>query len=347
MRLIALLLIPLLLAACGNNAADVAPEPVRPALVQKVAPASGSLLNVFSGEIRARHETELAFRIAGKITAREVEVGTAVKPGTVLARLDTVDVGLQVNQTEAQRALAEAEVKRYRDLRAKNFISQSALDARETTFRAAEAQSGLARNQSAYAVLRADHAGVVTAVNAEPGQVVAAGQTVVRLARPEEPEVVINVPENRLKEFRAAKKIVVALWSAPGKRYQGRVRELAPVADAATRTFTARVSVLDADADVQLGMTANVMLDNAAGQEVFALPLSALTRIDGKPAVWVFDPVAQTVSPRAVTVSNYGSEDHVGIVGGLKAGEMVVTAGVHKLLAGQKVRPVTATTDSL
>lgn len=347
MRNVFLLLIPLLLAACGNKAADSIPEPVRPALVQKVVPAQGSALNIFSGEIRARYETDMAFRIAGKIAAREVDVGTAVKPGTVLARLDPADAGLQLNQSEAQRALAEAEVRRYRELRAKNFISQSALDVRETEFKSVAAQTDIARNQAAYAVLRADKAGVVTMVNAEPGQVVTAGQTVVRLARPEEPEVVIDIPENRLQEFRAAKQISVVLWSTPGKRYPGRVRELSPVADAATRTFTARISVLEPDAGLRLGMTANVIIGNDAGQEVFVLPLSSLTRIDGKPAVWVFDAASQTVIPRAVTISNYGSDDHVSITGGLKTGEMVVTAGVHKLLAGQKIRPVSATAASL
>lgn len=330
------------LAACGNNAAPPAAEPVRPVLVQKLAPSSASAANTFSGEIRARHETDMAFRVAGKIVAREVDVGMAVKPGTVLVRLDPADAGLLLMQAEARRALAEAEVKRYRDLRTKNFISQSALDARETEYRSVAAQADLARNQAAYAVLRADKTGVVTAVNAEPGQVVAAGQTVVRLARPEEPEVAIEIPENRLQEFHAAKQILVALWSFPGKQYRGQVRELSPVADAATRTFTARISVLDPDADLRLGMTAQVTLGNGAGHEMFVLPLSALTRIDGKPAVWIFDPAAQTVSPRAVTVADFGGEDQAKIVGGLKAGELVVAAGVHKLLAGQKVRPIPA-----
>jgi RND family efflux transporter MFP subunit len=189
--------------------------------------------------------------------------------------------------------------------------------------------------------LRADRTGVVTAVNAEPGQVVSAGQTVVRLAQPDQPEVAINIPEGRFKEFRAAKKISIVLWSVPGKLYHGSIRELSPVADAATRTFSARISVLNPDADVQLGMTANVVLD-AGAQQVFLLPLPALTRVDGKPTVWVVDPATKTVAPRAVALAEYRSEDRVAVAGGIKAGDMVVMAGVHKLIAGQKVQPVQA-----
>ena len=328
-----------LLAGCGRRPADTGAAAPPPALVQRVSPMPAAGAEFFSGDIRARHETDMAFRIGGKIVAREVEVGASVKPGSVLARLDPADVGAQLAQSEAQFALAEADVRRYRDLRAKNFISQSALDAKESAFRAARAQLDLARNQSAYAVLRADRAGVVTMVNAEPGQVVAPGQTVARLARPDELEVAINVPEGRLRGFQSAERLYVTLWSAPGKRYAARIRELSPMADAATRTFAARVSVLGADSDVRLGMTANVGIDTGRGQ-IFALPQPALTRVDGKPVVWVVDPNAQTVAPRAVTLAEFAVDDKVIIADGLSPGELVVTAGVHKLLAGQKVRPI-------
>ncbi|MFY9326539.1 MAG: efflux RND transporter periplasmic adaptor subunit [Georgfuchsia sp.] len=335
-----------LIAACGRNAESITAEAVRPALVERVAATPGFGADVFSGEIRARHETDLAFRISGKIAAREVETGDAVKPGTVLARLDPDDVKLRFAEAEAQYAPAEAEVKRYRDLRAQNFISQSALDARESAFRAARAQLELARNQQSYAVLRADRAGVVTLVAAEAGQVVAAGQPVMRLALPGEPEVVISIPENRLKAFQSAKRLTVALWSAPGKHYAGRIRELAPAADAATRTFAARISIVDADADVRLGMSASVRLTTDREQQVFVVPQSALTRIDGKPTVWVVDAKAQTVAPRAVTVVEFDANDRVAVADGLNAGDLVVTAGVHKLLPGQKVRPVMAAAEA-
>ncbi|CAG4884706.1 Efflux transporter periplasmic adaptor subunit [Georgfuchsia toluolica] len=341
------LLATLLLAACGNNAAPPAAEPVRPALVQKLAPVAGSAVNTYPGEIRARHETDMAFRIPGKIVAREVEVGSTVAAGTVLARLDPADTGLRLSQAEAQLALALADVKRLRELRTKNFISQSALEAKETEFKSVAAQADLARNQAAYAVLRADRPGVVTAVNAEQGQVVAAGQPVVRLARPEELEVVVDIAENQLQALRAAKQISIMLWASPGKRYRGRLRELAPAADAATRTFRARISVLEPDAEVRLGMTANIVLGDNAGAEIFILPLSALTRNDGKPAVWVFDPATQTVAPRSVSLSDFSGEDQVNIADGLKAGEIVVIAGVHKLRAGQKVKPETTSTEPL
>ena len=217
-----------LLVACGKRADGASAEVVRPALVQRVTATPGFGVDVFSGEIRARHETELAFRIGGKIATREVEVGGLVKPGAILARLDPDDVKLRLAEAEAQYVPAAAEVKRYRDLRAKNFISQSALEAKESAFRAARAQFDLARNQEAYAVLRADRAGVVTMIAAEAGQVVAAGQPVIRLARLDEPEVVISIPENQLKPFQSAQEVTVTLWSAPGKHYAGRVRELSP-----------------------------------------------------------------------------------------------------------------------
>lgn len=334
-----------LLTACNNSAGSATAEVVRPALVQRVTATPGFGVDVYSGEIRARHETDLAFRIGGKIVAREVEVGEAVKPGAILARLDPDDVKLRLAEAEAQYVPAEAEVKRYRDLRAKNFISQSALDAKESAFRAARAQFDLARNQDAYAVLRADRAGVVTMIAAEAGQVVAAGQPVMRVARLGELEVVISVSENRLKAFQSAKGVTVTLLSAPGKHYAGRVRELSPAADAATRTFTARISVPDADADVRLGMSASVQL-GAGGENVFVVPQSALTRIDGKPTVWVVDAKAQTVAPRVVAVAEFGSNDRVAVTGGLRPGELVVTVGVHKLLPGQKVRPVMVAAES-
>lgn len=341
------LLAALLLAACGNNAAPPAAEPVRPALVQKLVPVAGSAANTYPGEIRARFETDMAFRIPGKIVSREVEVGSAVAAGTVLARLDPADAGLRLSQAEAQLALALADVKRLRDLRTKNFISQSALEAKETEFKSLTAQADLARNQAAYAILRADRPGVVTAVSAEQGQVVAPGQPVVRLARPEELEVVVDIPENRRQEFRAAQQLSIMLWASPGKHYRGRLRELAPAADAATRTFRAKVSVLEPDVEVRLGMTANVVLGSNAGKEIFVLPLSALTRIDSKPAVWVFDPATQAVSPRSVSLSDFSGEDQVSIADGLKAGEIVVIAGVHKLRAGQKVKPLATSTEPL
>jgi RND family efflux transporter MFP subunit len=218
------------------------------------------------------------------------------------------------------------------------------LDARETAFNTtkarleqARAQLATARNQSSYTTLAAEADGVITAVGVEAGQVVAAGQTVMRFARPAEKEVVISLPESRLAELRDAKQIQVAVLAAPEKPYAGEIREVAPTADPATRTFAVKITLLAPDEAVKLGMTANVALGQRAAPETLSVPLTALTQIDGQPAVWVVDPQTSQVHLRPVTVAAY-REDGATIAAGLKAGEVVVTAGAHKLLAGETVR---------
>jgi RND family efflux transporter MFP subunit len=227
-----------LLAGCdsGKESAPLA-RPVETVIVRSGALSEAA---AFTGDVRARHESDLAFRIGGKVIERRVDVGAAVRKGQVLARIDPADAALQASQAEAQRALAESETQRFRDLRARNFVSQAALDARETALKTAAAQAAVARNQAGYTVLVADRDGVVTAVMAEPGQVVGAGQPVLRFARPEEKEVLVNVSESRVKDVRAAADALVTLWAHPARRYAGRVREIAPAADAATRTFAVR-----------------------------------------------------------------------------------------------------------
>ncbi|HQR03855.1 MAG: efflux RND transporter periplasmic adaptor subunit [Proteobacteria bacterium] len=337
LRLLPLFGAILILSACGRNEGP-APDPVRPALVQKVMAGSGAGLNVFSGEVRARHEADLGFRIGGKVIRREVDVGATVQAGQALAQLDPADALLEARRADAQRTLSEADLRRYRDLHNKGFFSAAALEAKETTFKAADAQAGLARNAASYATLRADKAGIITAVSAEPGQVVAAGQPVVRLARDDEREVQISIPESREGELRHARTFAVRLWSAPDKTYTGRLRELAPAADAATRTFTARIAVPDADAGLRLGMTATVAISDSADRGV-VVPLSAILGQGEQATVWVLDPRQNTVSSRPVRITRY-SETGAQVTAGLKEGETVVVAGVHKLLAGQKVKPV-------
>jgi RND family efflux transporter MFP subunit len=337
------------LAACSKQAAP--PPAPRTVIAQVVGarPADGA--NVYSGEVRARYENDLAFRVGGKVVARHVDVGATVRKGQPLARLDPQDAHLGADAArsalaaaEADHALAKAEVERYRDLYAKKFVSQAVLDARETTFNTtkarleqARAQLATAQNQSSYTTLAAESDGVITAVNLEAGQVVSPGQAVMRFARPTEKEVVISVPEGRLAELRDAKSVAVAVLAAPDRPYAGVIREVAPNADPATRTFAVKITLLDSDAAVQLGMTANVLLGERAGRDTINVPLTALTQIDGNPAVWVVDPGTSKVSLRPVTVGAY-REDGVTVTAGLKTGEVVVTAGVHKLLAGETVR---------
>jgi RND family efflux transporter MFP subunit len=342
------------LAACGKP--ESAPPAPRAVIAQVVGTKPAENGNVYSGEVRARYENDLAFRVGGKVAARYVDVGAQVARGQVLARLDPQDAQLgvqaarsQLAATEADHALAAAELQRYRDLHARKFVSRAVLDARETTFNTtkarleqAKAQVATARNQSSYTSLIAEADGVITAVNLEPGQVVAAGQPVMRFARPEEKEVAINVPESRLAELRDAKDVRVSVWAAPDEDFRGRIREIAPAADPATRTFAVRITVLEANGSVRLGMTANVALGDGAPAQVITLPLTALTQVDGKSAVWVVDPRTSKVNLRPVAVGAY-REDGVVVREGLSPGEIVVTVGVHKLLPDETVRVVSET----
>jgi multidrug efflux system membrane fusion protein len=302
--------------------------------------------------VRARYETDLAFRVGGRVQARAVEVGTQVKAGQLIATLDQSDYALAVTAAQAQLVAAEAEAKlaqqdlqRYTELRAKNFIAQAELDRRQTAADAAQArvrqlraESARQGNQQSYTRLSAPHAGVVTATFVEAGQVVAAGQPVAQLAKHGEREVRIDVPENALDALRAARTLNIGLWSEPGVTYAGRLRELSPMADVASRTYRARVSILQPDAAVKLGMTATVGIGGESAPSL-SVAQTALFRTNGQPQVWVVDRKTGKVAVRSVRLGELHG-DRAAIVSGLAAGEWVVTAGVHKLAPGQQVRLV-------
>ncbi len=349
MRTPALLAATLFLAACGPKA--VVEDPVRPVVTQRVQPGAAASRDVYSGEIRARYETDLGFRVGGKLVARLVDAGARVTRGQVLARLDPEDAKLaaqgsaaQLASAESDFALARSELDRNADLRDKKFISQSAFDVKQNAFNAAKArveqmrtQSAISANQAAYTTLVADADGVVISVAAEPGQVVSAGQPVLRLARAGEKEVVINAPESQLARFKVGEDVGIALWADPSTLYPGRIREIAGGADPVTRTYAVRVSALGATPRAQLGMTANVVFNPAADASLVLLPLSALARSGADAAVWIVDPKTSQVKLRKVAIGQF-REDGVTITGGLAAGDIVVTAGVHKLRADQVVR---------
>lgn len=339
------------LAACSKQ--ETPPEPVRPVKLVRVSLGGASPTTVFAGEVKPRHESELGFRIAGKLVVRLVDVGAHVRRGDPLARLDPSDVALQAQAAKAAVAAAEteylyakSEFERYEHLFGLKFVSASALDQKRNAMNAnrarleqAQAQLEVARNQAGYAVLVADADGVVTAVSAEVGQVVAAGQPVVRIARAEEREVAIAVPENRLGEVKGAKRLGVVLWANPDRVYEAKVREVAPAVDAATRTFAVRVSILAPDEAVRWGMTANVVLQGEAGSPVALVPSTAIYHgHEGRPAVWVYDPARRTVGLRAVTLGGFREEGTL-VASGLADGEWVVAAGAHKLREGQEVVP--------
>jgi len=335
LRRLALALPPLiLLAACSKEA--LPPEPPRPVITRVLGEKADRAAPSYAGEVRSRYETPLGFRIPGKIAARLVDAGALVEAGQVLARLDPADTALSAAAAQAQLSLAEADARRYRELRDKNFVSQAALDAKETTRTAARAQADLARNQSAYTLLKADHAGVVGLVSAEVGQVVSAGQTVFRVSRPDSLEVAISIPELHMPELRAGKDAEVTLWADDQARYKAVLRELSSVADPVTRTYAARVAILNPDARVLLGMTANVRFLRAAGDVPLSVPLTAIFQQGGQPALWIVS-AEQAVSLRPVEVLSYG-ETAALLGGGVKAGERFVVSGVHKLTAGEKIR---------
>ena len=337
------------LAACGPKTA--VPDPVRPVITQRVVPGAAASRDVYSGEIRARYETDLGFRVGGKLVSRAVDAGARVTRGQVLARLDPEDAKLAVQGSSAQLAsaesdfaLAKSELDRNADLLAKKFISQSAFDVKQNAFNASRArveqarsQSAITSNQASYTTLVADADGVVVSVAAEPGQVVTAGQLVLRLARSGEKEVVINAPESQLARFKVGQEAGISLWADPNTVFAGRIREIAGGADPVTRTYAVRVSALNAPAQAQLGMTANVAFNPAADAGLVLLPLSALARGGNDAAVWVVDPKTSQVKLRKVAIGQF-REDGVTVTSGLAAGDVVVTAGVHRLRADQVVR---------
>lgn len=328
--------------------------PARPALVLTVGEKTLASPTVLIGEIRSRYETPQGFRIGGKIIKRYVDVGAGVKKGQILAKLDNQDTGLtakaaqaQVQSAQADLALARAELDRVLQLYQRQFISKQAVDIQEAKLKSAEAlvkqnqaQAAVSDNQSAYTDLRAEREGVVTEIRAEPGQVVAAGEAVVRIAIPEEREVAIVVPESRMQGIEINTPAEVRLWAEPAQLYEGKVREVAPAADSITRTFQVRVALPDADNKVRLGMTAAVRFYNKHNQELL-LPLPALTQHAGETVVWVVNPENDQVQPRKVQTGMF-REDGVIIIQGLQTGEQVVVAGVHTLVPGQLVRPVQA-----
>ena len=351
--LVALLRVLLLVAVCTGcgEKPQAVPEP-RLVNVLRVAIGSTNSDVGYSGEVRPRYETNLGFRVAGKIVARNVEVGGVVKKGDNLARLDPEDQQLNARGAQSQLAAAKseyeqskAELARYTDLYQKEFISKAEYDRWQNTYNVAkarleqaQAQLAVTKNQTGYTELAADHAGVVTAILIEVGQVVAAGQTVMKLARTDDREVIISIPENRLSELGGATQIDISLWADPSKNYKGKLREVSPSADPVTRTYAAKISVLNADPGMKLGMTANVYLRGVQRTVAVMLPATALFQDNGHAAVWIVDKATSQAKLVPVEVGEY-VEDRVAVLSGLNPGDMVVRAGVHKLFAGEKVRP--------
>ncbi|HEY0860878.1 MAG TPA: efflux RND transporter periplasmic adaptor subunit [Pseudoxanthomonas sp.] len=340
------------LAACS---ADTPAESPRPALVVQPGGGADAALSAYAGEVRAREESPLSFRVGGNLIRRNVDAGARVQKGEVLALLDPGDFALQAQAAQAQLAAAEADLARargdrdrYAKLVGDQLISRSAYDAQVAAYKAAEGQARAARaqmdvmrNQEGYSQLRAPRDGVIASRQAEAGQVVAAGQTIFTLAADGGREVAIGLPENRIREFSVGQAVMIELWNAPGQRLPGTIREIAPAADAQTRTYATRVSLVgDAVQQVELGQSARVYVQENGAKAALKLPLSAVQRgEDGKTSVWIVDPATGEVRARSVQLGRYG-ESSVPVLAGLKASDWVVAAGGHLLREGQIVAPV-------
>jgi len=347
-RITVIALIAAILAGCGDPAPPTPPvRPVRALTVEFGAP--GETLSL-TGQIRAQVQENVAFRVDGRLFERPVSVGSAVKVGQVIGRLDPQIQQNALRQAQANLSAAQGQLlqarntfERQQNLLKDGFTPRSQFDQAQQALQTAEAQVSsiqaqlrTAQEQLSYTELRADSAGMVIAVGAEPGEVVAAGHMIIQVAQDGGRDAVFDVPAQIMRTSSRDVVVDIALTDDPNIKTTGRVREAAPQADPATRTFQVKVGLIDPPPAMRLGatVTGSITLSASSGIE---LPASALTRAEGHPAVWVVDPQAQTVSLRNVEVLRYDSATVV-VSQGLQPGETVVTAGVQVLRPGQKVR---------
>jgi RND family efflux transporter MFP subunit len=347
-----LALMAIALTGCNELAAEKA-APSRPVLVATVHYEAESPERSFVGTIRPRIEADMGFRVPGKVAKRLVEVGQTVDLGQPLATLDEIDLRLQAEQADAELhaatgvlAQAAAAETRAKDLRVKGWTTDAQLDQAKAAadeararLNRAERSVELTNNSLSYATLVADTRGVVTATLIEPGQVVASGQTAIRVARFGEKEAVVSIPETLLGRAKDGA-ATVTLWSDPNRKYAAKLREIAPAADPATRTYLAKFSLPDAGEDVSLGMTATLTLSDRQTQRIARLPLSALFSEGGDPSLYIVDAQGD-LALKPVAVKSYESNSVV-ITGGVDEGAKVVALGVQKLDPAQKVRVVSS-----
>ncbi len=355
MRFFVPVMMLILLSAC-DKPAEIKPLP-RPALVMKVGGKLEANGMALVGEVKPRFQSNQGFRISGKIISRKVEVGQSVKKGQLIAQLDPSDTRLaasasvaDVRAAEADYQLAVDELKRQKQLVDKKFISQSSLDKYEAQQKTATArlkqatsQASVSNNQSSYTSLYADRAGVVSMIRAEPGQVVGTGEVIAEITDTNKIDVEVGVPESRMQQLKIEDAVKIKLWADSSKDYQAKVREIAPAADSATRTFNVRVTVTKPDENMRLGMTAAVIFNTGLAEKLF-IPSAAVTQKQGKAIVWLID-TNNTVQMREVVtgaISEYG----IVIESGLNIGDTIAIAGVQTLTQGQEVTPQYVTSTS-
>ncbi|HEY8096821.1 MAG TPA: efflux RND transporter periplasmic adaptor subunit [Methylobacter sp.] len=342
----------LLLTLSGCSHQDSNQQPLRPVNVVRVANQPAEHDRPYSGEVRARFETTLSFRVAGKLTNRSVDIGEQVHKGQLLARLDPGDYRLAVQNIKAQLISAKADseyskddLSRYRELFDQNIISKPELDRRQTLYitaqqkvAALEAQLGQTDNQLAYTDLQADRDGVVTALEIETGQVVAPGQPVIKLAQLDEKEIHIDIPEHRVAELKQRQDVMVTLWADSDKQIKARIREIAAAADPVSRTYRVKATILEGRDDARLGMTATIWIPSIAPSSL-TVPLSAVFTPQNQPgqtSVWLVDEQTSTVKAAPVQVGAALPGERVAVTG-LTSGQLVVSAGVNRLREAQPV----------
>lgn len=348
MKHLLLVFASVMLVACSKE--EAAPEPVRPVLSIKVEALGEQNLGRFAGSIQARYESNVGFRVPGRIASRSVDVGAEVEKGALLASLDPTDQKNQLRSAEGDLASiranlinAQATARRQQSLFDQGVGSQAQLDAAQTDLKTtqasldqAQAAVNQAKDQLNYVELRADHKAVVTAWMAEAGQVVTAGQQVVTLAQPDIKEAVIDLPDTLVDQLPQDVVFQVALQLTPEINTTAIVREIEPQAESATRTRRARLTLSETPTAFRLGSAISVTLSSAITPQI-ELPLSALQEVDGKPRIWIVDTQSQTVSPRDVSIVSR-TDTTVVVASGVKSGERVVSAGVNSLKPGQKVK---------
>lgn len=305
--------------------------------------------SVYPGAVHGRYESNLAFQVGGKINARLVNLGDKVKAGQVLMTLDPKDVSQNVEATNAALAaaisnqrLAQANAERYRQLYAQGAASKLALDnyntqldAANATLRQAQAQANAAGNQMDYTQLKSDADGVVAALTGEVGMVTGAGAVMATVVRDNEQEIRINVPESALGKLKIGQEATVSFWALEGTTVKGHIRDIGSMADATTKTYRVNVALDAMPAAVKLGMTAKVSFIEGTANASLIIPASAIYKTDNKTQVWLVKDNCAILQP--VTVAQYKGND-VEISSGLNNGDVVVTAGISKLIPQQEVR---------
>ncbi|MDF2634025.1 MAG: efflux transporter, family, subunit [Pelosinus sp.] len=342
------LIVVLLVSGCSKTATTTEQVSLVRSEIVKINRSSQNVN--YSGEIRGRYETQLAFQVSGKIIKRNVDLGSSVNSGDVLMEIDAKDIqqsvnitSAQVSSAESQLNLAQTNLERYRTLYGQGAISRAQLDQYQNAYEVAQAavrqssaQYTQGTNQLGYSTLVADSAGIISSINGEAGQVVSAGQTVLTLVKEGEREVEINVPENRVDELRKTEQVQVGFWALPNVIAEGKVREISPIADKASRTYKVRITLINPPPSINLGMTANVTVAQKSGdQQATYIPLSAIYQTGDTPNVWVI--TNDTVTLRPIKIGVFG-DNKVQVLEGLQDGDVIVTAGVQKLHEGQKVR---------